>query len=165
MTLSIEQIVFLDRISRSSDGHVDGFPARLYKGIMLDRRLNLFRMGSGYDIGGGYDGRTETDAYYFVVDAFMPFIDKLMKEREVQIELKGIYVHDKDSWDHSYASPDDSGSASIRPGHVSGNIRLKQDDSLEYELNFSPHGPGISIDSDTGSISTEEIIEAIKALQ
>lgn len=163
LELSNELSDFLSTVCEANrdKSTVDGFPASVYKGIRLDQELNMFRLDSGYSIAGGFDGRTETNSYYFIAETFLPVIQQLMRNGQANIGLDGVHVVERNSWDHLYSSPDDDGYASAQNGHINGSLKLEKDVFVEYHLNFTPNGTKRELKSDVGSISNEKIEELI----
>ncbi|MAG20053.1 hypothetical protein CL618_01315 [archaeon] len=134
-----------------------------YKLIKLEEELDMFMISSGQHSQSGFDGENSSQSYYFETEQFLPAIEELRTKGYATIDLNGFHVVEKDSWDHSYASPEDEGYASVQIGYVKGRLKLENHVFVEYDLNFTPEEPKIESKSDDGPISKEEIIEMISS--
>lgn len=159
--LGDEILDFLQGInsSNSGEGLVRGFPAHVSRRIGYDHKTDLLCISSYCDTGGGYDGFTEDDRYYFRPEALLPFIAELKNQGSTEFKLKGIYSLNHGQWDHSYASPDDSSSAFIGLSEITVNIRIDNLEFKEFSIRQSIEKNYDGTSSDVNSCISSEAVE------
>jgi hypothetical protein len=150
----------LNEINRYKD-ESERPPAIAYKEIQPGNP-DMFRLSSGHIVEDACEGRSEEESYLFDAAEFLPAIEILKAGRSASVDLYGLHYTERNTWTHTYSSPDDGCHVTFQTGRISGNIRMEEA-KLEYHMDFVPTGERIELDFGVTS-DEKEVIEKIDAL-